>query len=351
MASHPLLKFARHKWLEHQRHWEPFVAIYYLTYACDFRCPYCSNGEGIPYHRLPEAAAGREQALRILGRIRRHADHLVLTGGEPLQHPEAAAVLAGLPALKFASVALTTNGEHLPACLPEIAASVSTLGISLDTLDARKADAWFGRGPGMLARILENIEQAANFPDRRYEMLISAVATPNNIADLYAVYDYSQKHGFQFAATPELHGVRPPEKLPGDPAYREFFDFLCREQAQGANIFGSRAYLEYLRDFRPFRCRPLTTLTVAPQGDVYYPCLERAQRAGNILDADLDSLRRRAEDELGLPTACPESCHSACAVGLSLLIEQPAREGADALQQGWQRLRRRLIPRHPPDSR
>jgi hypothetical protein len=24
--------------------WRPLLAVYYLTYSCDFRCPYCSDG-------------------------------------------------------------------------------------------------------------------------------------------------------------------------------------------------------------------------------------------------------------------------------------------------------------------
>jgi MoaA/NifB/PqqE/SkfB family radical SAM enzyme len=332
---HPLLKFIRHKWRDDGQRWQPFVAIHYLTYTCDFRCPYCANGAGIPYHRLPSPAVDGETALQIIGRIRQHADHLVLTGGEPLSHPEAGRVLAGLGRFGFDSVTLTTNGEHLDEFLPEIATNITVLGISLDTLDARKADAWFGKGAGMLARILTNIERAAAYPGRKFEILISAVATPNNIEDLYAVYAYAQEHGFQFSATPELQGVAPPTRLRGSKAYRDFFAFLGHEKAKDGNIFGSRQYLEHLADFRPFTCRPLTTLVVDPRGEVFYPCLEKAATVGNILTADLDALRRKAESEMGLSTACDLSCHSACALGLSLLIERPAREVADFLRQAW----------------
>lgn len=335
MATHPLLRFVRHKWLDNDRRWQPFVAIHYLTYVCDFRCPYCANGANIPYHQLPCTAVDGLTALQIIGSIRRHADHLVLTGGEPLNHPEAGRILAGLGQFGFDSVTLTTNGERVDVFLPEIAAHITTLGISLDTLDAHKADAWFGKGPGMLARILANIERAAAYPGRRFDILISAVATPNNIEDLYAVYSYTQEHGFQFSATPELQGVAPPAKLLSSAAYRDFFAFLVREKAKGGNIFGSRQYLEHLADFRSFTCHPLTTLVVDPQGGVFYPCLEKAATVGNLLATDLDALRRKAESEMGLSTACDLSCHSACALGLSLLIERPAREVGDFLAQAW----------------
>lgn len=335
MSTHPLRKFIRHKWLDDGSRWQPFVAIHYLTYACDFRCPYCANGADIPYHQLPNPAVDGETTLRIIGRIRQYADHLVLTGGEPLLHAEAGKILDGLGRFAFDTVTLTTNGEHIDRFLPAIATHVTTLGVSLDTLNERKADAWFGRGPGMLGRILANIERAASYPGRRFDILISAVVTPNNIEDLYAVYAYSQQRGFQFSATPELQGVTPPAKLPASPAYRDFFDFLLGEKKRGGNIFGSPQYLEHLRDFRPFACHPLTTLVVDPQGEVFYPCLEKGATAGNLLEHDLDLLRRKAEGEMGLSTACDLSCHSACALGLSLLIEHPNREVAGFLGQAW----------------
>jgi MoaA/NifB/PqqE/SkfB family radical SAM enzyme len=32
--------------------WRPILGVYYLTYACEFRCPYCCDGSGTPYYRL-----------------------------------------------------------------------------------------------------------------------------------------------------------------------------------------------------------------------------------------------------------------------------------------------------------
>ncbi len=339
MATHPLVKFVRNKWDRCGLRWDPFVAIYYLTYACDFRCPYCADGSGSPYHRQTESAVPAALAMEILQRIRKHADHLVLTGGEPLLHPGAAEILGRLPALRFASVSLTTNGERLETFLPQIQATVSTLGISLDTLEERKADAWFGKGAGMLRKILENITLAAGYSGRRYDILISAVATPNNIEDLYAVYAYARQHGFQFSATPELHGIAPPEKLRQSETYRRFFSYLAQEKRKGGNIFGSLRYLEYMGGFKPFNCHPLTTVSITPQGDVLYPCLEIAERIGNILASDLDSLRQKKERAEAGGSLCPHACHSACALGLSLLMERTGGEVADSILQPLWKLR------------
>lgn len=322
-----LCKYLYHRLIDCETHWFPLVGIYYLTYRCSFRCPYCSNGFDQPYHQLPEPSASCEIALQILGRIRQHCEHLVITGGEPLEHPEVGEVLEGLATLKFKSVALNTNGYDLDRYLPMIAKQVDTLIVSLDTLDERKADAWFGKGAGTLQRILRNLAMAAAYPRRKYKIMISAVATPNNIKDLYQVYAYAKAHGFQFALCPELQGIHPPEKLRQSREYRALFDFLLAEKKQGGLIFGSRQYLEHMRDFRSFRCHPFALLVASPQGRVFYPCLELGNKAGDLLDDhNLHVVRRRAQQQFGMQPACENCCHSACALGLSLAIEHPWAE-------------------------
>ncbi len=65
-------------------------------------------------------------------------------------------------------------------------------------------------------------------------------------------------------------------------------------------------------------------LVVSPEGGVYYPCLEFGKPAGNILAVpDLHSLRRAGLSKFGDQPDCDTRCHSACALGLSLLIRYP----------------------------
>ncbi len=318
------LKYLYHRVWAGESRWYPFLGIYYLTYQCSFRCPYCADGANRPYYEKPDEVVPAETVLQVLKGMRRYCEHVVITGGEPLEHADAGAVLAGLPTLGFKTIALNTNGEEVGVYLPAIAAGVHRLVFSLDTLVAAKADAWFGRGPGKLADILDNIEVAAGYPGRRYEIVISAVVTPNNIDDLYDVYEYARSRGFVFAVCPELQGVKPPEKLCRSEGYRKLFDFLIVEKAKGAPVFGSHLYLEHMRDFRDFRCHPFALLTVSPGGRIYYPCLEIGHQAGNVLDCrDLHGLRVAARERFGPPPACRSQCFSACSLGLSLMIERP----------------------------
>src|SRR5512137_2370483 len=105
-----LISFLRHLRGDHPGRWHPLLGVYYLTYSCELRCPHCSDGKGEPYYRLRSGTLPGPRVLELLRIIRRHCDYLVLTGGEPLQHPDLAQVLDGLRPLKFRGVVLTTNG-------------------------------------------------------------------------------------------------------------------------------------------------------------------------------------------------------------------------------------------------
>lgn len=318
------LKYLYHKLIDSPDRWYPFLAVYYLTYECDFRCPYCSNGFNKPYHRMPKESLPAKDVMDILKRVRRKCDYLVITGGEPLKHPEFDRIMAGMAELKFKDLALNTNGFESDQFMTGIVDSVNTLIFSLDTLDKDKADAWFGGGPGVFRKIMSNIDHAAAYPRRKYRIVISSVATPRNIRDLYDVYDYSQAKGFTFAVCPELRGVKAPAELHENREYREFFDFLVREKKRGKSIHGSPLYLEHMRDFTKFRCRPFTMLVVDPLGRVFYPCLEIGHQAANILKHDdLHSVRKESTKTFGPQPKCGTQCHSACALGFSLILEHP----------------------------
>ena len=319
-----LSSFIHHLWVKDSTRWYPLLSVYYLTYACELRCGHCSDGSGQPYYRLHSKILPGTEVLDLLRLIRRHSDFLVLTGGEPLQHPDVAEVLRGLKELKFRGVILTTNGMSIERFLGEVANSIDQLVISLQTLEPKRGDAGYGGRHGVHQRVMTNIERAERQPGRKYEIVISSVVTPENIPDLYEVYRFCQQRGFRLAACPQLAGVKAHQALVGNPDYREFFDFLISEKKRGGKIQGTVDYLQYLRDLGKFNCRPFTMLVVSPMGDVFYPCLELGQFAGNLLDQpNLHKLRGEGEKLFGPQPDCDTRCHSACALGFSRLLANP----------------------------
>ena len=336
--------YLRHLAKRRPKGWHPMLAVYYLTYACEFRCPYCCDGSGTPYHALRSPVLRGSDLDRLLGRIRRGCDHLVVTGGEPTRHPELAELLRLLPRHRFDSVVLTTIGSDLAPYLDDIAGSVRYLVFSLDTMDPAKADAWLGRGPGRHAEILANIEAARRHPHRRYEIIISSVATPDNLPDVRDVFRFAAERGFRHAVCPVLRGVKPDPALAGDPRFRELFDFLISQKRRGFLINGTLAYLRGMRELERFSCRPSTLLAISPAGDVFYPCLEIGKVAGNLLDeGDLDKLRAEGMRRHGPEPVCGNQCHSACALGFALILDRPwtALSEVALMARAWLR---RLLP-------
>jgi MoaA/NifB/PqqE/SkfB family radical SAM enzyme len=316
--------FIHHLCARNSARWHPLLSVYYLCYTCELRCGHCSDGSGQPYYRLPTKTLPAAKVLALLRVVRRHSDYLVLTGGEPLQHPDLAQILRGLKKLRFRGVILTTNGISIDRFLSEVVDSIQYLVVSLQTLNSKRGDLGYGGRSGVHESVMANIERAARQPGRKYEIIISSVVTPENIADLYGVYRFCQERGFRLAACPHLVGVKAHPALVGNRDYRRFFDYLIAEKRKGGSIEGTVDYLEHMRDLRKFSCRPFTMLVVSPTGDVFYPCLELGQFAGNLLEQpNLHTLRQQGLERFGPQPDCDTRCHSACALGFSRLLANP----------------------------
>ena len=333
------LNFLRHLAVDDPDRWYPVLSVVYLTYACRFRCPYCSDGAQNPYYALRAATLSAGEMLALLANVRRHTSFVVLTGGEPLQFPDVDAVLDRLPSLRFQGVVFTTNGYELDGHLPSVSRAVSELVVSIDTLDHDKADRAYGMGSGALVRILENVERARCFPGRRYHIVVSTVVTPDNLDDIDDVRAYARERGFQLAVCPQLVGVKAHEGVARDPRYAALYDRLIDDKKRGEDIYGTIPYLEAMRDLRKFECRPFTMLVVSPTGDVFYPCLEKGTFAGNLLrNPNLHELRREGRRKHGPQPQCGTQCHSACALSFSTALHTPSLIGIEGYLQAKTRV-------------
>ena len=93
------------------------VACTVFLGGCDFRCPFCHNGELV----LSPAPAqmDQEELLAFLKKRRGLLDGVCITGGEPLLRPDLPQFLEAIKALGY-PVKLDTNGSH-PAALRDLA--------------------------------------------------------------------------------------------------------------------------------------------------------------------------------------------------------------------------------------
>jgi len=128
----------------------PFNVNFYMTFDCNLDCKHCGidrrpvDGH-LPYHRL----------RRLFDQLERAGIHnLVLNGGEPLCHPDAAQVIDDLADRPFRTL-LFTNGTLIDEELCEAFSRSERflLSISLDGATAEVHDDFRGR-PGTFDRVM-----------------------------------------------------------------------------------------------------------------------------------------------------------------------------------------------------
>ena len=109
-----------------------------LTDNCNLRCFYCMPDEH--YDFAPASKLMQVSEIETLAKlfVEQGVKKIRLTGGEPLIRKDAPKILEALGKLPI-NLAITTNGTRIHTLLPELmAANVSTINISLDTLQENK---------------------------------------------------------------------------------------------------------------------------------------------------------------------------------------------------------------------
>ncbi len=111
------------------------LAATVFTGGCDLRCPFCHNA--LLVTRLAESRQLEESdVLSFLESRKKLLDAVVLSGGEPLLQPDAAAFLARVKAMGF-HVKLDTNGCH-PQALKEILSRNLVDYVAMDIKNSRE---------------------------------------------------------------------------------------------------------------------------------------------------------------------------------------------------------------------
>lgn len=309
----------------------PLIATYYATTQCNLNCAYCEYF-GARRNAAAEAQLTADEALRVLRVVRSGVDRLIVTGGEPLLHPEIDDIIlrAGRE-LHFNQITLLTNGSLLhqhEALLP----ALDRLVISLDTLDA---EAWRGvlnTSSSTVENILNNLRRyAAQQRAFGYRLIVNCVVTPSTLDAAMDVLAFCERERLLVSFSPQAVNNWPHYELLVSEKYRTLIETLIDRKRRGAPILGSFAYLESLRTFTPYACYPLLVPRIMPDGELVYPCrpierggTERGGRPCNLLD--VSSWREaidRARAQFGAPPETCASCFQQCFAEASLLQAQP----------------------------
>ena len=301
----------------------PLMFSYYLTHRCDLNCSYCCDGDGKRFKEDPTPELTTEDAKQLVSILRGAADTLDITGGEPMLRPDLEEILAHARGVGF-RVILNTKGIGLEG-RPDVMRLANVLVLSLDTLDPGSLAELLGRPKETAEKVLDAFRFAlAERTGMGTKLVISAVATPDNLDQVAEVLRLAAENSVGFHVSPEIIGTRANPALRDNESYRRLIDEVLARKQAGARVFGIEQYMQGIRGFAAFRCHPLLMPVIRPDGHMYYPCLESKKAEIDVLEAGsywsaLDAARRRNG---GIPE-CRDCCHIFCHMAISLLQRHP----------------------------
>lgn len=310
---------------------EPLAVTYYVTHQCNLNCTYCEDF-GASRNPANKPHENADLACKVLEMIRQASANLILTGGEPLLHPQIETILAyARRKLKFREITLLTNGLVLRD-RPEVLTYVDRLLISLDSIDL---DLWHnlvGASRNQAEKILENITWAAECQKtERFQLILNCVLTPKTLPGVNALLEFCANRGILISFSPQSVQNWPDYDLIISPEYRASLDRLLILKNSAAPILGSSVYLKTLASLSPYICHPTLIPRIMPNGALIYPCRpvqrdggSRGGNAINLLEAgSWQAAFNQAQQRYGQPPETCASCFQQCYAEASLMQEHP----------------------------
>jgi MoaA/NifB/PqqE/SkfB family radical SAM enzyme len=300
--------YFRNSWRRHvlrTKVMAPYAVTFYVTHKCNLACGYCTQKEPDVFSdELPTA-----ETKRLLHRIRKETDSMVITGGEPtLRSDIEELVETARFECKFRSLLLITNGTLLDR-KPRILGAVTGLVVSLDALASDPTNPL--SKPAALPKVLENLAFAKERLGDARRITISTVIEEWNLGEVERLLDWCGQQGFVFAAQSAQMEKMPNLALLRNPKYQALVDKIIERRRMGAQpINGTPRTIETLLRFGSFQCYPTMFPRVYPNGDVFYPCEPLRKVAGNLLqDGSLRKIFARGKKKYGDIPACEGICY------------------------------------------
>ncbi len=310
---------------------EPLAVTYYVTHQCNLNCSYCEdfgvarNPSNLPHQTL-------DVARKVLTILRSASENLILTGGEPLLHPQIGDLLNYARCqFKFREITLLTNGLALRDRV-DVLSQIDRLLISLDSIDLDLWHNMVGTSQNQAERILDNLNWAAGRQKAdHFQIIVNCVLNPKTLPGATTLLDYCARRDILISFSPQSVQNWPSYELVVSSEYRAFLERLLILKDNGAPILGSRAYLKSLISLNPYICHPTLIPRVLPDGGLIYPC-RPIQRAGggkggsaiNLLTAgSWQAAVKQAQQFYGQPPETCSSCFQQCYAEVSLMQEHP----------------------------
>lgn len=301
----------------------PLLFSYYVTHRCPLACRYCSDGQGRPFKEDLSAELPTDEAMTLIDLLRPDCDTLDITGGEPLCRPDLENLLSHARRVGFRTV-LNTKGSGLPL-RPDVMKLSDVLVLSVDSLDPARLSGILGGTAQAGADVLNALHWALATRARyKTQVVVSAVATADNLDDVSDVLRFAVDHNLMFQVSPHIVGTAVHPGLVGNERFGTLMDEVIAAKARGAGVLGVLPYLRGLRDGRDYTCHPLLMPTIRPDGTVNLPCLERPRERVSLKDAGgYGQILTPARLAHARTCEGAGNCRIFCHMALSLLQRRP----------------------------
>lgn len=251
----------------------PLVYIWEATYRCNMRCWFCKKWRLDPGYHTNELET--EDALNLLRQsVNLGARLFYVTGGEPLLRQDIDLILSHAKQLGMVTM-LGTNGYFLENSIGRIGGKVDYLRVSIDSLKHHDEI----RGVSLaLSKTVAGIRCAKETGMR---VVINAVISSQNIEEMEDLVKLAEGLKCEITLSPVMHDAvsndREPFRSQIIPLYKRYAAYVRSLKRKHTCLVNTDTYLDLVEQggigYTSFLCRAANiTLSVSPQGEVYFPC-------------------------------------------------------------------------------
>lgn len=269
--------------------------LFELTYRCDLDCFMCYNDRGRSGELMRLA-----DYEKIFAQFRRHGViEVILSGGEPLLHPDFYAIGSALRRLRVITK-IKTNGTYLTRRnIERLANEVDpyVIQISIHGHNASLHDKQTGVD-GSFARLVENIQAAKS---AGLQLLLSGIITAWNDDAVKEMYALSERlgvpMGLGIGTVSRTNGDETPLGIDLSKPSRKTVAKLYKEQ-----MLKKSATFQKRHENKPasketntratngyFCSAGVNSIAIDPFGNVS-PCVIWARKLGNVREAELEAI-------------------------------------------------------------
>jgi molybdenum cofactor biosynthesis enzyme MoaA len=179
----------------------PFYYALHPTMSCNQRCIMCT-----PSGRHPATTLPFDPVASLLEQFQPFAEHVTLTGGEPLLYPQICELIESLSASKVA-VSITTNATMLRAELAERLVGLCELNLKCSIDAATRSTYLKIRGTDHFDRVLANLATFASAVrnEAHVKLILVYVVMRENLSEVLPFIDLARTLD---AYRVEFHPVR-----------------------------------------------------------------------------------------------------------------------------------------------